>query len=112
MNERTAPGYGDAWPEEHEETISADIAQRLISGETVKGITGDHSFNDVLQHLWDNVDDSNAFEAALLSIADGAENLPAIVIRKLINRATEEYAQKIESDVISAIAEDNRISRE
>lgn len=102
-------GYGDvATPEPESLTISADIAARLVNGETVPGLNRAYSFDDVLQYLWDNTDDTAEMDSALQSIALGAEGLPLARIRKLITRAADEYAQKIEADVIAAIAEKKR----
>ena len=103
------PGYGDAaTPEPKALTISSDIASRLLDGEKVTGITGEHTLEDVLQHLYDNADDTERLNAALQSIALGADYLPLASIRKLVTRAADEYAQKIEADVIAAIAEKKR----
>lgn len=49
---RITIGYGDvATPEPESLTISADIAARLVNGETVQGLNRAYSFDDVLQHL-------------------------------------------------------------
>lgn len=102
-------GYGDvATPEPESLTISADIAARLVNGETVPGLNRAYSFDDVLQHLWDNTDDTAEMERALQSIALGSDELPLARIRWLVTRAADEYAQKIEADVIAAIAEKKR----
>lgn len=103
------PGYGDvAIPEHKSLTINSDIASRLLDGEKVTGITGEHTLEDVLQHLYDNADDTERLNAALQSIALGADDFPVMVIRLLMIRAAEEYASKIEADVIAAIAENKR----
>lgn len=105
-------GYGDVATPEPERpeslTISSDIASRLLDGEKVAGMTGEHTLENVLQHLYDNADDTERLNAALQSIALGADDLPVVVIRQLVTRAADEYAQKIECDVIAAIAEKNR----
>src|SRR5690606_36895249 len=102
-------GYGDvATPEPESLTISADIAARLVNGETIQGLNRAHSFDDVLQHLWDNTDDTTEMDRALQSIALGAEGLPLARLRKLLNRAADEYAERIEADVVAAIAEKKR----
>lgn len=82
------------------ETIQARIAHDLIHGNQVD--TGDrtHSFDDVLQHLWGNVDDSNDVESALQSIAMGGGERSMDVIRKALLRAAEEYALTIVHDVL------------
>lgn len=82
------------------ETIQARIAYDLIHGNQVD--TGDrtHNFDDVIQHLWGNVDDSNDVEAALQSIAMGGGERSMDVIRKALLRAAEEYALTIAQDVL------------
>ena len=102
-------GYGDvATPEPESLTISFDIAQRLLNRDEVAGLNGTYTFQDVLQFTWDNSDDAEEVEKALHAIALGDSDLAQARIRKILNRSAEEFASKIECDVIAAIAEKNR----
>ena len=102
-------GYGDvATPEPESLTISFDIAQRLLNREEIAGLNRTYTFQDVLQFTWDNSDDAEEVEKALHAIALGDSDLAQARIRKILNRSAEEFASKIEGDIVAAIAEKNR----
>lgn len=71
----------------HEE-VTADL---LANKEVFDG-NDNHNFSDVLQHVYDNVDDLQAMDKALHQIANGNLEIASAKIQRIIIRAAEELA--------------------
>lgn len=100
---------GDCQPPEYDpaETITADIAARLIAGESIAGLNGHYRFVDAIQHLYGFMDECEAMDGLLLRIAQGDEQAAAD-LQAVLHRAAFSFSEKIESSVIAAIAEKRR----
>ncbi len=95
------PGDLGSEPSEPSNDMTAhELASMLLDGRVIDLPTGPVSRANIMQSIWDNVDDSEQLEAAIFAAADAAEkgehNGSAIEIqRKVIQRAALEYSEKV-----------------
>lgn len=105
-------GFGDCQAPEpdYTDSITEDIAQRLIAGETVHGLTNRHCFSNVVEHFfaYGTEKELTLHDIYLQKLTAGDFVAAPALIQAQLKRAALSFAEKIEHDVITAIAEAKR----
>ena len=85
--------------------LLSEATDTILSGDELTTHVRSHSHADVMQHLYDNADDSEELENALLSLQTAnREQHDFIVARinKLIARAATEYVKTLKSEIVES----------
>lgn len=89
--------------EQSQDRRQAEIHAALISRENVTIGTETHNYDDVLNHLWENVDDSEQITLAMFGLitAKSTDERDLLVnkITTILNRGAAEYTSEIMPDV-------------